>query len=173
MRRAAARAAWLVAAALLACSPATAGEKVFSGVSPVNALKTWTANLWQVWAEPNGDCLALIQYPDETPFRFWGFRQSPGSRVELIFGAIASARPQTVQMSFNDGGNFDYAARVEQYADWDAYVISLQPDALSVFPEDIFIDADVDGEQVFWGGTHRMRSGEEAMAKCLAWQQKH
>jgi len=129
--------------------------------------------LWQVWALPDGKCLALIQYPDEKPFRFWGFRQSPGSRVELIFGSIDAARPRTVQMSFNDGDMFNYAAGVDHFSDWDAYVISLQPDALSIFHDDTFVDAFVDENKIFYGVTHSMRNGEKAMANCLEWQENH
>lgn len=155
----------------LAPSPAAAQRhKVFAGIVPDPYLKKWSANLWQVWALPTGQCLELAQYPEETPFHFWGFRQSPGSRVDLIMGSIASPRRGKIQMSFNDGGLFDYVARVEHEGEWPAYVISLQPDALSIFHDDTFIDAYVDGEKVFWGVTHTMRNGEKVMKKCLDWQ---
>ena len=144
---------------------------MFSGIVPVKFDRKWEANEWVVWALPTGRCLAEAQYPDETPYRFWGFRQSPGSRIELFFGSIADARSQTIQMSFNDGDNFDYDAEVEHQVDWDAYVISLQSDALSVFHDDTFVDAYVGDEKVFWGVTHSMRNLEKTMAKCLAWQE--
>ena len=145
----------------------------FVGIVPVTILHKWTGNLWQVWAEPGHECYAISQYPDETPFRFWAFRQTPGSRIDMLFGSIANARPGIVQISFNDGKNFDYRARVEHVVDWDAYVISLQPDALSIFHDDTFVDAYVDGEKVFWSVTHSMRKGEQLMAECLKWQESH
>ncbi len=165
----------LVATVLMVFSvtPAAAKEAAFSGLVPVKFDHKWEVNEWVVWALPGGLCDAEAQYPDQTPFRFWGFRQSNGSRVDLYFGSIENARPQTVQMSFNDGENFAYAAQVEHQADWDSYVISLQPDALSVFHDDTFVDAYVDDEKVFWGVTHSMRNLEKTMAKCLTWQEGH
>lgn len=155
----------------LTATPAAAQrQKVFAGIVPDPYLKKWSANLWQAWALPNGQCLELSQYPEETPFHFWGFRQSPGSRIDIIMGHIENPRRGTIQMSFNDGGKFDYAARVEQFVDWNAYVISVQGNALSIFHEDTFIDAYVNGEKVFWGVTHSMRNGEKVMKKCLDFQ---
>jgi hypothetical protein len=164
----------LASLALLLCLAATPAaaqrQKVFSGIVPATFLKKWSANLWVVWALPNGQCLELAQNPEETPFRFWGFRQSPGSRIDLIMGHIENPRRGTIQMSFNDGGLFDYTARVEQFVDWQAYVISIQGNALSIFHDDTFIDAYADGEKVFWGVTHSLRNGEKAMQKCLDFQ---
>jgi hypothetical protein len=161
----------LGAAATLAATPAAAQrQKVFSGIVPATFLKKWSANLWVVWALPNGQCLELAQNPEETPFRFWGFRQSPGSRIDLIMGAIENPQRGTIQMSFNDGGQFDYAARVEQFVDWNAYVISIQSNALSIFHDDTFIDAYVGDEKVFWAVTHSLRNGEKVMQKCLDFQ---
>lgn len=153
--------------------PAQAQEKVFSGISPVEFSKRWSPNEWHIWALPNGTCLALSQEPQDTPFKFWGFRQSPGSRVELVFGSIANGRARTVQMSFNDGGHFDYAARVVHLSDWDAYSISLQSNALSVFHDQTIVAAYVDGDMVFHGITNSMRHVEKAMRECLEWQQSH
>ena len=67
----------------------------------------------------------------------------------MMFGFIENARPQTVQMSFNNGGNFDYHADLRRMCDWDAYVISLQPDALTYPPKQLIIEADLGGSQVF------------------------
>lgn len=162
--------------ALLAClgltaTPAAAQRATrFAGIVPDPYLKKWTAGMWQVWALSNGECLELLQSPEMTPFKFWGFRQSPGSRIDLIFSSIDSPRPRTVQMSFNDGGLFDYDARVEQFSDWQAYVISVQGNALSIFPGTMVIHAYVDGQKIFWDVTHGMRDGEKGMRKCLEWQ---
>ena len=165
--------ALLLSLGLTATPAAAQRQKVFSGIVPASFQKKWSANLWVVWALPNGQCLELAQYPEETPFHFWGFRQSPGSRIDIIMGAIENPRRGTIQMSFNDGGQFDYVARVEQFSDWSAYVISVQGNALSIFHDDTFIDAYVDGEKVFWGVTHSLRNGEKVMRKCLDFQASH
>lgn len=172
MRRAAGL-ALLLGLGLVATPAAAQRQKVFSGIVPASFLKKWSANLWVVWALPNGQCLELAQNPEETPFRFWGFRQSPGSRIDLIMGSIENPRRGTIQMSFNDGGQFDYVARVERFVDWNAYVISVQGNALSIFHDDTFIDAYADGEKVFWGVTHSLRNGEKVMQKCLDFQASH
>jgi len=164
----------LALAGILAATPAQAQrEKVFSGIVPEHPLKAWAPNEWHVWAMPDGTCLALAQEPTDTPFHFWGFRQSPGSRIDLIFGSIDDPRPRRLQMSFNDGGKFDYDARVERFSDWDAYVISVQGNALSIFHQQTIIESFVNGERVFFGITNSMRNVEKAMGKCLAWQQSH
>lgn len=157
--------------AMGAASPAQAQrQKVFDGIIPTNILKAWAPNEWHVWAMPDGSCLALSQEPNDEPFKFWGFRQRPGTRIDLIFGSIAHARPRTLQMSFNDGGKFDYDARVVHYVDWDAYAISLQSNALSVFHDQTIIDSYVNGVRVFSGITNSMRNLSKAMRKCLEWQ---
>lgn len=159
--------------AVLAAAPASAGEKVFAGIGPENFGKKWSFNDWRVWALPNGSCLALEEVPGAVPFSFWGFQQSPGSRVQVIFGSIENARPQTVQMSFNNGGKFDYHADVRRMSDWDAYVISLQPDALSILPNQLIIEADVGGAQVFLNEYNEMDRVYGKMADCLTWQETH
>jgi hypothetical protein len=148
-------------------------QKVFAGIAPVSYSKAWAPNEWHVYALPDGNCFAIAQEPRDTPFKFWGFRQSPGSRVELFFGSIENARPRTVQMSFNDGGKFDYPARVVRQLDWDAYAISLQPNALSVFHNQTIVEAYVGGVRVFAGITNSMRYVEKTMRKCLEWQAAH
>ena len=158
--------------AIGAVAPAQA-QKVFGGIEPAVSLKRWSVNEWRVWALPGGQCLSLSQTPGLNPFRFWGFRQSPGSRLDMIFGAIESARPRTVQMSFNDGGLFDYDAQVERFMDWDAYVISIQGNALSVFHDSMTMHAYVNGEKVFGDVSNSMRNIEKTMRKCLEWQQGH
>ena len=156
-----------------ASAPAQA-QKVFAGIVPENYLKRWSPNEWHVWAMPDGrQCLALSQDPGTEPFKFWGFRQSPGSRLDLIMGSIQSARPRTVQMSFNNGGLFDYPATVEHFLDWDAYVVSLQGNALSVFHDQMFIESYVSGRRVFMGSSNAMKHLEKVMGICLEWQRTH
>ncbi|MES2442591.1 MAG: hypothetical protein V4574_07150 [Pseudomonadota bacterium] len=155
-----------------AAAPAHA-QKVFSGIEPAVFSKRWSVNEWRVWALPGNQCLSLSQTPGLEPFRFWGFRQSPGSRLAMIFGAIESARPRTVQMSFNDGGLFDYDAEVERFKDWDAYVISLQGNALSVFRDSMVMHSYVKGQKIFGDVSNSMRNLEKTMRKCLEWQQSH
>jgi len=155
--------------AMAAAAPAQAQE-VFAGIVPASFSKRWSPNEWHVWAMPDGSCLALSQEPESTPFRFWGFRQSPGSRIDLIFGGFDNLRPRTVQMSFNDGGKFDYEARVVHYSEWDAYAISIQGNALSIFHEQTIVESFVNGQKIFFGITNSMRNVEKAMRKCLEWQ---
>ncbi|MEZ0242661.1 MAG: hypothetical protein ACAH11_04755 [Sphingomonas sp.] len=157
-----------------AAAPSNAQEEVFYRIAPEHPLKAWAPNEWHVWAMPAFDqCLALAEEPQDTPFKFWGFRQSPGSRVEMIMGSMASPRPRTLQMSFNDGGRFDYAARVERFSDWDAYVISLQPNALSVFHSSMTFEAFVGGQRIFLSVSNSMKNLEKRMTACLEWQQSH
>lgn len=158
--------------AFAAATPAQA-QKVFSGIVPTQFSKKWNPNEWHVWALPDGSCLSLSQTPGLNPFKFWGFRQSPGSRIDLLFGSIENARPRTVQMSFNDGGLFEYSARVVHYSNWDAYAISIQGNALSVFHDQTIVHAYVNGEKIFGDVTNSMRNLEKAMGKCLEWQQAH
>ena len=148
-------------------------QKVFSGIEPGVSEKRWSASEWRVWALPGNECLALSQTAGLEPFLFWGFRQSPGSRLNMIFGHIEDARPRTVQMSFNAGGLFDYDATVEQFSRWNAYVISIQGNALSVFRDQMVIHAYVNGEKVFGDVSNSMRNLEKTMGKCLEWQQDH
>lgn len=161
-----------VLAGMAAATPAQA-QKVFAGIVPAEYSKRWSPNEWHVWALPDRTCLALSQEPEQTPFRFWGFRQSPGSRIDLIFGSIERARPRKLQMSFNDGGLFDYDAKAERFLDWDAYVISIQGNALSIFHDQTIVASYVNGQKIFWGITNSMRNVEKAMRKCLEWQQSH
>ena len=76
-------------------------------------------------------------------------------------------------MSFNNGGKFNYHADVRRMSDWDAYVISLQPDALSILPNQLIIEADVDGSKVFLNEYNEMNRVYDKMADCLNWQDAH
>lgn len=163
-----------VAAAMLTASASAATTRTaFGGVEPTQYGKKWSFDDWHVWALPSHECLAMESYPNETPFRLWGFRQSPGSRLQLYFGSIENAQPRTVQMSFNDGGQFDYDAEVVRIKDWDVYSISMRGNALSVFPSQLTVEASVGGERVFMNVYNAMGRVRDKMTECLAWQQSH
>ena len=163
-----------VAVAMLTGGPAAAASKpVFGGVEPAQFDKKWSFDDWHVWALAGDVCLAMEAYPDETPFQLWGFRQSPGSRLQLYFGSIQNAQPQTVQMSFNNGGQFDYPAEVIRIRDWDVYAISMRGNALSVFPRQLTVEAYVGGKRVFLNVYNAMGRVRDKMAECLAWQESN
>ncbi len=143
-----------------------------AGVVPANFKKEWKFDDWNVWATAQGTCLALEQDNlGYAAYHVWGFEQSPGSRLTMYFGSIENARPQTVQMSWNNGGEFAYEAQVKNLRDWDAYEISLQANALSVFPRQLTVVAHVNGERVFLNVYNSMDRLRKAMAECLAYQE--
>ena len=166
-------AALLMLAGVAAAHPALAQRKMVTTIVPDPYLKAWAQNEWHIWAMPDGSCLVLAQEPETTPLKFWGFRQSPGSRIDIIFTSTEPLRPRTLQMSFNDGGKFDYDARVVHYAEYDAYAISVQANALSIFHDQTIIESFVRGQKIFWGVTNSMRNVEIKMRKCLEWQTAH
>lgn len=150
---------------------AKADGSYVAGIEPAY-LKKWKFDDWNVWATPYGSCMALEQDTlGYATYHVWGFEQSPGSRLTMYFGAIENARPQTVQMSWNNGGEFDYEAQVKHLRDWDAYEISLSANALSVFPRQLTVAAHVGGERVFINVHNAMDRLRKNMAECLAWQE--
>ena len=163
----------VLAAIVLPCaSAAAAGSKeddtYVAGVEPAYK-KKWSFDDWHVWATEYGSCMALEQDTlGYATYHVWGFEQSPGSRMTMYFGAIENARPRTVQMSWNNGGDFDYEADVKHLRDWDAYEISLQANALSVFPRQLNVAAKVDGKVVFINVYNSMDRLRKNMAECLA-----
>ena len=166
----------MLASLTLSSHPASAGKSkeddtYVAGVQPAHN-KKWSFDDWNVWATQYGTCMALEQdtrgYAD---YHVWGFEQSPGSRLTMYFGSIQNAQPQTVQMSWNNGGEFDYDAQVKHLREWDAYEISLQANALSVFPRQLTVVAHVNGERVFSNVYNSMDRLRKAMAECLAFQQ--
>ena len=165
-----------LALSALAVSPASAGKSkeadtYVAGVQPAS-VKKWSFDDWNVWATPYGTCMALEQDSIGWPtYHVWGFEQSPGSRLTMYFGSIENAQPQTVQMSWNNGGDFDYDAQVKHLRDWDAYEISLQANALSVFPRQLNVAATINGKVVFINVYNSMDRLRRAMAECLAFQQ--
>ena len=166
----------MLASLTLSSHPASAGKSkeddtYVAGVQPAYT-KKWSFDDWNVWATQHGTCMALEQDNIGWPtYHVWGFEQSPGSRLTMYFGSIQNAQPQTVQMSWNNGGNFDYDAQVKHLREWDAYEISLQANALSVFPRQLTVVAHVKGERVFINVYNSMDRLRKAMAECLAFQQ--
>ena len=118
-----------------AAAGASAGNKddtYVAGIEPAY-VKKWSFDDWNVWATTRGTCIALEQETiGYAAYHVWGFEQTPGSRVTMYFGSDENARPQTVQMSWNMGGDFDYDAQVIEFKDWKVYQISLHANALSV-----------------------------------------
>ena len=167
----------VLAATLALPGPAAAAkddDTYVAGVEPAY-LKKWSFDDWNVWATEYGTCMALEQDTlGYQTYHVWGFEQSPGSRLTMYFGSIQNARPQTVQISWNTGkGDFDYDAQVKHLREWDAYEISLQANALSVFPRQLTVVAHVGGERVFLNVYNSMDRLRKAMAECLAWQEAH
>lgn len=166
----------LLASLTLSANPAAAGnakgDDYVAGVVPATFKKEWKFDDWNVWATEYGTCMALEQDTlGYAAYHVWGFEQSPGSRLTMYFGSIENAQPQTVQLSWNNGGDFDYDAQVKHLRDWDAYEISLQANALSVFPRQLTVVAHVNGERVFLNVYNSMDRLRKAMTECLAWQQ--
>lgn len=141
-----------------------------AGVEPAY-LKKWTFDDWNVWATQYGSCMALEQDVSWPTFHLWGFEQSQGSRVTMYFGSIQNAEPQTVQLSWNNGGEFAYDASVKHFREWDAYEISLQANALAVFPRQLTVVAHAGGERVFLNVYNSMDRLRKHMDECLAWQE--
>ena len=164
----------LVLAALgISSVPAWAGnskdDTYVKGIEPAY-VKKWSFDDWNLWATTRGTCLALEQETlGYSAYHVWGFEQSPGSRVMMYFGSDENAQPQTVQMSWNMGGDFDYDAQVIEFMDWKVYTISLQANALSVFPRQLNVAAKVNGKVVFINVYNSMDRLRKAMTECLAY----
>lgn len=143
-------------------------------VHPENFAQKWDKGPWRVWALSGHTCLSFYQESRTSQNAFWGFRQSPGSRVDFIVGGPDVVRQGTVETDLNDGGRFRQNASVEDFGGYDSYVISFEADALSIFHDTMSFDVFVDGTQVAYGlVSHEMRDLEKVMAKCLAWQDGH
>jgi len=145
-------------------------ETYVRGIEPAY-VKKWSFDDWNVWATTHGTCLALEQDTlGYSAYHVWGFEQSPGSRLTMYFGSDENARPQTVQMSWNMGGDFDYDADVIEFMDWKVYKISLQANALSVFPRQLNVAAKIDGKVMFINVYNSMDRLRKHMAECLAFE---
>jgi hypothetical protein len=133
----------------------------------------WSVNAWDISALPAHECVALVQKGDLTPFNFWGFRVRNGQDVQLFFGSIADARPQTVQVVFNDAPPISYAASVEPFQEWNAYVVPIKLEDLWAFQDELFFDVYAGATKVTWGGTKVMGKVAEALEKCDNWETAH
>lgn len=162
-------------ATLLLGAPATAApQATVLTIHPENFAQRWDRGPWRVWALSGHTCLTFYQESRTSQEAFWGFRQSPGSRVDFIVGGPGVVRPGTVETDLNDGGRFRQNASVEDFGGYDSYVISFEADALSIFHDTMSFDVFVDGTQIAYGlVSHQMRDLEKIMAKCLAWQESH
>jgi len=140
-------------------------------IIPVTSSHSWTVGHWKIWAISDDVCFAVNQW-DTQKVQFWGFRQK-GPQLELFFYSDGTPQPQTLQMSFNDGGKFNYDAKVEHIAEYDAYVISLGKATTAVFPNVIDFEADAGGNRIWWERELNMSKVESAMNKCWEWQLDH
>jgi hypothetical protein len=152
---------------------AAAQPKSVSGIRFQNVKQEWSVRDWKIVALPNHECDALLQKRSMTPFNFWGFRVKNGLDVQMYFGSVADARPQRVQISYNDGPPNNSAAGVEQFGEWNAYVVPIKLEDLWAFPDELNFDAFVGGTKVTWGTTKLMGKVAEALEKCDNWQDAH
>ena len=151
------------------CARASKDDTYVKGIEPAY-VKKWSFDDWNVWATTRGTCLALEQETiGYAAYHVWGFEQSPGSRLTMYFGSDENAQPKTVQMSWNMGGDFDYDAEVIEFMDWKVYTISLQANALSVFPRQLNVSAKVGGKVIFINVYNSMDRLRKNMAECLAY----
>ena len=124
--------------------------------------------------EPGGVCVAMAQYGLETR-GFWGFVQTGPklTSLELFFDSFGPARPQNLQISYNDKIN-PRAARVYNWAGEDSYVVKVGTSlTLASFPE-VTDFAAYDGEKPIWSEKEfHMSKVEAAMLKCWEWQIDH
>ena len=162
-------------AMLFVGAPATAApQATVLTVHPESFAQRWDRGPWRVWALSGHTCLTFYQESRTSQEAFWGFRQSPGSRLDFIVGGPGVVRPGTVETDLNDGGRFRQNASVEDFGGYDSYVISFEADALSIFHDTMSFDVFVNGTQIAYGlVSHQMRDLEKVMAKCLAWQESH
>ena len=169
------RAAVIALVTLFAVTPQIASpQATVLTIRPETFAQKWDNGPWRIWALPNHSCLTFYQEARTAQDAFWGFRQSPGSRVEFIVGGPGVVRPGTVETDMNDGGRFRQRTSVEDFGGYASYVISFQSDALSIFHDTMTFDVYVDGTQIAYGlVSHKMRDLEKVMAKCLTWQESH
>lgn len=138
------------------------------------ALHRWKLGHWEVRAEPGGVCVAMAQSGAEAD-GFWGFIQTGPelSDLELYFDSRGQARPQTLKVTFNGGPLNTKAARVQEWAGLDSYVVSLSPDILTTFRSVTDFAAYLDGKMIWSERDLDMGKVEDAMTKCWEWQIDH
>lgn len=155
---------------VLAAAPAAAGEPEYADFKFANTLHKWSVKNWQIFALPDHVCVAILHIPIGPPKNFWGFRVTNGSNVVMFFGPIDNAKPQNVQIEYNDDRPITYSASVDSMAGYQAYVVPLDLSDLWAFLDDLSFDAYVGGDKIFWSGTHSMGKVAEALEKCDNWQ---
>ncbi len=170
------RAALLALGAVQAPAPATAGEAgevYYSQFKLGSYLHKWSVKDWTIWALPDHVCLALKQDVDPRAPHFWGFIVKNGLDVEMFFGNVEDAAPQTVQITFNSGKPVSFPARVQPMDGANAYVIPFTLEYLWTMQDDIDIDVFTGGNRVFSGWTKVMGKVAEGLEKCDNWQDAH
>jgi hypothetical protein len=165
--------ALLAASATLPVAPVHAAEPEYGEFKFADALHKWSVNNWTITALPGHECVAIVHIPLGPPKNFWGFRVVNGLDVAMFFGPIDNARPQTVQIEYNDEQAISYAATVDTTAGFDGYVVPLKLEDLWAFTDDLSFDAYAGGDKISWGGTKVMGKIAEALEKCDNWQDAH
>jgi hypothetical protein len=159
--------------AVLAAVPVHAGEPQYGEFKFPDALHRWSVNGWTVSALPGSLCVAIVHTPLGPPNNFWGFKVVNGLDVTMIFGPVDNARPQTVQIEYNDEQAISYPAIVDTTTGSDGYAVPIKLEDLWAFTDDLFFDAYASGDKVSWGGTKVMGKVALALEKCDNWQSAH
>lgn len=159
--------------AVLATVPANAGAPEYGEFKDPDALHKWSVNLWTIMALPSHVCLAVVHVPLGPDKNFWGFRIANGMDVTMIFGPVENARPQTVQIEYNDNQPISYSAKVTKIAGFDGYEVPIKLEDLWAFQDELFFDAYTGGNKIFWSGTKVMGKVALALEKCDNWQDAH
>lgn len=162
-----------VLGAVLITSSTNAATPEYGEFKYPDALHTWSVNAWTISALPGHVCVAIVHVQLGPPKNFWGFKVTDGLDVTMFFGPIENARPQTVQIEYNDDGPVSYAASIEATTGFDGYVIPIKLEDLWAFQDELFFDAYTGGNKVFWSGTKVMGKVAQALEKCDNWQQAH
>ena len=167
------RAALFFMFAALATAPASADQPQYGEFKFPDALHRWSVNGWTISALPGHQCIAIVHLPVGEPNNFWGFKVVDGLDVSMFFGPVANARPQTVQIEYNDARPVSYEATVDTMTGSDGYMVPMKLEDLWAFTDDLFFDAYVADEKVGWSGTKVMGKVAEALEKCDDWQAAH
>ena len=158
---------------LAGAAPTIAATPEYGEFNYPDALHTWSVNAWKISALSGHVCVAIVHVQLGPPKNFWGFKVTDGSDVTMFFGPIDNARPQTVQIEYNDAGPISYAASIDATTGFDGYAIPIKLEDLWAFQDELFFDAYTGGNKVFWSGTKVMGKVALALEKCDTWQQAH
>lgn len=164
------RGALLGLGVLMAATPVAVDAQQYGEFKFPDALHRWSVNGWTISALPGHQCVAIVHLPVGPPNNFWGFKVVNGLEVSMFFGPIENARPQTVQIEYNDGQPISYSATVDTMTGSDGYMVPIKLEDLWAFTDDLFFDAYVGDEKVGWSGTKVMGKVAEALEKCDNWQ---